>query len=85
MIRMMMQIIKRARVPLYLHKKSNHMYTTWQHLALLTLRQYECKGYRRFEQFLQEAFGVAEQLGLSKIPHYSTAKGGFQIKTWDTA
>jgi hypothetical protein len=68
----MMQIIKRARIPPYLHKRSNHMYTVWQHLILLTLRQYECKSYRRFVEFLQEAFGVAELLGLSRIPHYTT-------------
>ena len=72
MARTMMQIIKRARVPPYLHKRSNHVYTVWQHLILLTLRQYERKSYRRFEQFLQEAFGVVEQLELSKIPHYTT-------------
>jgi hypothetical protein len=68
----MMQIIKRARIPPYLHKKSNHVYKVWQHLVLLVLRQYEHKSYRRFVEFLQEAFGVGEFLGLSKIPHYTT-------------
>jgi hypothetical protein len=68
----MMQIIKRARIPPYLHRRSNHVYTVWQHLILLVLRQYECKSYRRFVEFLQEAFGVGEFLGLSKIPHYTT-------------
>ncbi|MGH7974531.1 MAG: IS5 family transposase [bacterium] len=72
MARTMMQIIKRARVPPYLHKKSNHVYKVWQHLVLLTLRQYECKSYRRFVEFLQEAFGVAEHIELSRIPHYTT-------------
>jgi hypothetical protein len=72
MARIMMQIIKRARIPPYLHRRSNHVYTTWQHLILLVLRQYECKSYRRFVEFLQEAFGVGEFLGLSKIPHYTT-------------
>jgi hypothetical protein len=68
----MMQIIKRARVPPYLHRRSNHVYTVWQHIVLLTLRQYECKSYRRFGQFLKEAFGVVEHIGLSRIPHYTT-------------
>jgi hypothetical protein len=68
----MMSIIKRARIPPYLHRKSNHVFTVWQHLILLVLRQYECKSYRRFVEFLQEAFGVRELLGLSKIPHYTT-------------
>ncbi len=72
MIRSMMQIIKRARVPPYLHCKSNHMYTVWQHLILLTLRQYESKSYRRFTSFLEECFGICESLDLSKIPHYTT-------------
>ncbi len=72
MIRSMMQILKRTRVRPYLHKTSNHMYTVWQHLILLTLRQYESKSYRRFTEFLKECFGICEYLGLSKIPHYTT-------------
>ncbi|KFM16294.1 transposase IS4 family protein, partial [Marine Group I thaumarchaeote SCGC AAA799-P11] len=72
MIRSMMQILKRARVPPYLHKTSNHMYTVWQHLILLTLRQYESKSYRRFTEFLKECFGICKSLGLSKVPHYTT-------------
>jgi hypothetical protein len=70
--RIMMQIIKRARTPPYLHRKSNHVYKVWQHLILLMLRQYEYKSYRRFVEFLQEAFGVGEFLGLFKILHYTT-------------
>jgi len=68
----MMQIIKRARIPPYLHKRSNHVYTVWQHLILLALRQYESKSYRRFVDFLDECIGVQQYLGLSKIPHYTT-------------
>lgn len=72
MARTMMQIIRRARVPPYLHKKSNRVYTVWQHLILLTLRQYERKSYRRFVEFLEESFGVVQYLGMSRIPHYTT-------------
>lgn len=72
MARTMLQIVRRARVPPYLHKNSNHVYTVWQHLVLLTLRQYESKSYRRFVSFLQEAFGIVQYLGLSRIPHYTT-------------
>jgi IS5 family transposase len=72
MARTMLQIIKKARVPPYLHRKSNHVYSVWQHLILLTLRQYESKSYRRFVEFLQESFGMMQYLGLSKIPHYTT-------------
>lgn len=72
MARAMMQIIKRARIPPYLHKRSNHVYTVWQHLVLLVLRQYEAKSYRRFTDFLEECIGVQQFLGLSAIPHYTT-------------
>jgi hypothetical protein len=68
----MLQIIKRARVSPYLHRRSNHVYTVWQHLVLLALRQYERKSYRRFADFLEESYGILECLGLSKIPHYTT-------------
>lgn len=68
----MMRIVRRARIPPYLHRRSNHVFTVWQHLILLVLRQYERKSYRRFVEFLQEAFGVGEFLGLSRIPHYTT-------------
>jgi hypothetical protein len=59
-------------IPPYLHKRSNHVYTVWQHLVLLVLRQYEAKSYRRFVGFLDECVGVQQFLGLSKIPHYTT-------------
>jgi hypothetical protein len=72
MARTMMRIIKRARIPPYLHKRSNHMFTVWQRLILLVLRQYEYKSYRRFIDFLHECIGVQEFLGLSRIPHYTT-------------
>ncbi|HXG74120.1 MAG TPA: IS5 family transposase [Candidatus Nitrosotenuis sp.] len=72
MARAMMQIIKRARIPPYLHRKSNHVYKVWQHLVLLVLRQYEAKSYRRFVDFLHECIGVQQFLGLSRIPHYTT-------------
>ena len=72
MARTMMQIIKRARIPPYLHKRSNHVFTVWQHLVLLVLRQYEAKSYRRFVDFLHECIGVQQFLGLSRIPHYTT-------------
>ena len=48
------------------------MYTAWQHLILLTLRQYESKSYRMFIDFLDECIGVQQCLGLSATPHYTT-------------
>lgn len=72
MARTMMQIIKKARTRPYLHKKSNHVYTVWQHLVLLALYQYESKSYRRYVDFLEECAGLQLFLGLSRIPHYTT-------------
>ena len=63
---------KKSKVPPYLHRRSNHVCTVWQHLVLLALRQYESKSYRRFADFLEESYGVLEYLGLSRIPHYTT-------------
>jgi hypothetical protein len=48
------------------------VYTVWQHLVLLVLRQYERKSYRRFTDFLHECIGVQQFLGLSRIPHHTT-------------
>ena len=68
----MLNVLMRARVPLYMHGKSNHIYTVWQHLILLALRQYEGKSYRGFVDWLHEAYYLRIFLQLSKIPHYTT-------------
>ncbi len=68
----MLNVLIRARVPLYMHRKSNHIYTVWQHLILLALRQYECKSYRRFVEWLHEAYYLRIFLQLDNIPHYTT-------------
>ena len=72
MIRILLDIIRKARIPSYLHKCSNHVYTVWQHLVLLSLRQYEQKSYRRFLDFLHECTTIQQQLQLSRLPHYTT-------------
>ena len=66
------RILKHCRIPQYLHKKSNHMFTVWQHIVLVTIRQYECKSYRMFTDWLVEAYYLRLFLQLSKIPHYTT-------------
>jgi hypothetical protein len=55
-----------------LHRKSNHIYTVWQHIVLVTIRQYEGKSYRMFTDWLVEAYYLRLFLQLSKIPHYTT-------------
>jgi len=68
----MLNVLMRARVPLYMHRKSNHIYTVWQHLILLAFRQYEGKSYRRFIEWLHEAYYLRIFLQLDRLPHYTT-------------
>jgi len=72
MSRTMLRILRHARIPLFFHKKSNHIFTVWQHVVLLTIRQYEGKSYRMFADWLVEAHNLRMFLQLSKIPHFST-------------
>ena len=68
----MLRVLKHARIPLFSHKKSNHIFTVWQHVVLLAIRQYEGKSYRMFTDWLYEAHYLRMFLQLSKIPHFST-------------
>src|SRR4029078_2810754 len=68
----MYRVLRSSRIPLFLHRKSNHVFTMWQHLILLTIRQYEGKSYRMFVEWLFEAYYLRSCLGLSRIPHFTT-------------
>ena len=68
----MFRILNKSRIPLFLHKKSNHIFTVRQHIVLLVLRQYENKSYRMFSEWLVEAYYLRMSLQLSHIPHYTT-------------
>ena len=68
----MICILKNGRIPLFLSRKSNHIFTVWQHLVLLTIRQYEGKSYRMFTEWLAEAYYLRIFLKLSRIPHFTT-------------
>jgi hypothetical protein len=68
----MFRILNKSRIPLFLHKKSNHIFTVWQHIVLIVLRQYENKSYRMFSEWLVEAYYLRMSLQLSHIPHYTT-------------
>ncbi len=72
MSRTMLQILKHSRISLFLHRKSNHIYTVWQHVILLSIRQYESKSYRMFMDWLIEAQCLRIFIQLSKIPHFTT-------------
>src|SRR6478752_7817102 len=67
------RVLRNSRTPLFLHRKSNHVFTIWQHLVvLLTIRQYEGKSYRMFAEWLFEAYYLRMFLQLSHTPHYTT-------------
>jgi Transposase DDE domain len=67
------RVLRNSRIPLFLHRKSNHVFTVWQNIVLVTIRQYEGKSYRRmFVEWLIEAHYLRLFLQLSHIPHFST-------------
>ena len=68
----MLRMLRNARIPIFLHRKSNHIFTVWQHMVLLVIRQYEGKSYRMFSEWLVEAYYLRIFLQLSHIPHFTT-------------
>jgi hypothetical protein len=69
----MLRVLRNARIPLFLHGKSNHIFTVWQHMVLLlVIRQYEGKSYRLFVDWLVEAYYLRIDLRLSYISHFTT-------------
>ncbi|MFL6379332.1 MAG: hypothetical protein ACJ72R_18000, partial [Nitrososphaeraceae archaeon] len=55
----------------FLHRKSNPVFTLWQQLVLLTIRQYEDNRYPMFVECLVEAHCLRMFLQLSHIPHFA--------------
>ena len=72
MIALMRQILRKMRVPFYLHNKSNHIFTLHQHIIMLVLRQYESKSYESFVEWLEVSDRVVQMLELKCIPHFTT-------------
>ncbi|MGA9844296.1 MAG: hypothetical protein WBQ25_18500, partial [Nitrososphaeraceae archaeon] len=68
----MYRVLRNSRISFFLHKKSNHVFTMWQHLVLLTIRQYEGKSYRMFTKWLVETHYLRLFLRLSRNPHFTT-------------
>ncbi|HET7284995.1 MAG TPA: IS5 family transposase [Nitrososphaeraceae archaeon] len=67
------RVLRNSRTPLFFHRKSNHVFTIWQHkIVLLTIRQYESKIYRMYVDWLVETHYLRMFLQLSRIPHYTT-------------
>lgn len=65
------ELCKRAGVPLYSNKFSNHIFTVHQHIILLCLRQYEQKGYERFTVDLPDKSLLLKYLHLEVLPHFT--------------
>jgi hypothetical protein len=68
----MFRVLKHARIPLFSNRRSNHIFTMWQHIVLVAIRQYEGKSYRMFVDWLFEAYYLRSFLRLSRIPHFTT-------------
>lgn len=72
MIALMRQILRKMRVPLYLHSKSNHIFTLHPHVIMLVLRQYESKSYESFVEWLHVSGDIVQMLDIRTIPHSTT-------------
>jgi hypothetical protein len=77
----MLHVLRNARIPIFLHRKSNHIFTVWQLMVLLlVIRPYEGKSYRMFVDWLVEAYYLRISLRLSYIPHYITTLQKFAAR-----
>lgn len=47
-------VLRKARIPKHFSKYSNKIFTTWDHITLLAIRQYERKDYRGFIEWLRD-------------------------------
>jgi transposase len=64
--------LRRIGWPEYENKRSNHVFTQHQLLALLMLRQRLSKSYREFVSWLKVMDGVMRELALDFLPHFTT-------------
>jgi hypothetical protein len=65
------EMCKRSGLPPYTSKFSNHVYTTYQHIVFLCIRQYEQKGYERFVKDLPDKSLLIKFLKLETLPVFS--------------
>jgi hypothetical protein len=71
--RRIIELCKRAGIKKYSSKYSNRLFTNYQHIVLLVLKQKSCAGYECFiEEELAEWPHVVEALGLKSIPNPDT-------------
>ncbi len=73
MVRAVFKVCRRQCIPRYSSKFSRKDFTLWQHIALLVLWQRMRKSYREYvDDFLTLADRLVAELGLSKLPHFTT-------------
>jgi len=60
------------RVPLYLSKFSNHLYSVPTHLLFLAVRELEKETWRGLHDRLDDSKAIDEVLHLETIPHFTT-------------
>ena len=61
-----------ASLPLYSSARSRHDYTQPQLFAILALKQFFKADYRGIAAILADSSDLRRELGLVKVPHYST-------------
>jgi hypothetical protein len=64
--------VAKARLPEYSHVFSPRKFTQHQLLAILALKEFLRTDYRGVVQFLAEWSDLRHELGLARLPHYST-------------
>ena len=64
--------LRHSAWPKYSNKRSNHVFTQHQLLALLMLKQRLSKSYREFLSWLRVMDGVVKELALEYLPHFTT-------------
>src|ERR1043166_9937340 len=64
--------VAQESIPAYSSKYSRKDFTSHQLFAVLALKTFLKTDYRGVAQFLEDFAEIREDLGLSKVPHYST-------------
>lgn len=64
--------VAKKALPTYSAVKSRHDFTQAQLIAILALRQFFKTDYRGIRQLLSDFSDLRKELGLKKVPHYTT-------------
>jgi hypothetical protein len=67
-----LKMVQSSRLNLYSCKYSKRVYTQYQLLVLVLLKEYISINYRDFVELIDLMTKIKEKLDLDKIPHYTT-------------